>query len=54
MAATTSAVFFGLFEGVKMVLKPASERSADDKDYIRKLTLKRREQIWKRGWTSVD
>ena len=41
MAATTSAVFFGLFEGVKMVLKPASERSAVDADFVRKLTLKR-------------
>jgi hypothetical protein len=31
-----------------MVLKPASERSAEDRDYLRKVTLKRRDQIWKR------
>jgi len=48
MAAATSAVFFGLFEASKMLLKPASERPAEDRDYLRKVTLKRRDQIWKR------
>lgn len=44
--ACTSAVFFGLFEGAKLLLKP--EREELDADLLRKLSLKRRDHVWKR------
>jgi solute carrier family 25 S-adenosylmethionine transporter 26 len=44
--ASTSAVFFGLFEAAKLLLKP--ERTAADRLLLPKLIRKRRDHVWKR------
>ena len=44
--ASTSAVFFGLFEGAKLLLKP--DRTEHDRLLLPKLIRKRRDHVWKR------
>jgi hypothetical protein len=44
--AMTSSVFFGLFEGTKLLLKP--QRTEDDRPLLPKIMGKRRDHVWKR------
>lgn len=47
-----SALFFGLFEYCKLILKP--ERTPSDKLYLPKIWDKRREKIWKRQFVYTE